>query len=76
MTMTLKEVLNELKALGDEKMRAQNVKNDAGDNQSGVRLGEIRKVAKKLKANHEMALALWQTANIDIRRLATLATSI
>jgi 3-methyladenine DNA glycosylase AlkD len=71
-TMTLKETLKQLKALGNERMRAQNTKNGAGDNQFGVRLGDIRKLAKKIKANHELAMALWETGNIDARLLATL----
>ena len=70
--MNLKETLARLEALGNEKMRAQNRKNGVGDNQYGVRLGEIRKLAKEIKANHDLALELWQTENIDARFLAVL----
>jgi 3-methyladenine DNA glycosylase AlkD len=70
--MTLKETLAQLKALGDEKMRAQHKKNGAGDNQFGVRLGDIRKLANEIKTNHELAIALWDTGNIDARLLAIL----
>lgn len=70
--MTLKEALKELEALGTEKMRAQNIKHGAGGNQFGVRRGDVRKLAKKIKANHELALALWETGNIDARFLAIL----
>lgn len=71
--MTLKQALAQLKALGDEKMRAQNKKNGAREDQFGVRLGDIRKVANDLKGNqHELAIALWETGNIDARLLATL----
>lgn len=70
--MTLKETLAQLKALGDEKIRAYNKKNGAGENQFGVKLGDIRKLAKKIKTNHELALALWETGNIDARFLAIL----
>lgn len=70
--MTLKETLAQLKALGDEKTRAQNKKRGAGDNQFGVRMGDIRKLAAKIKTNHELALALWETGNIDARFLAIL----
>ena len=48
-TMTLKETLKQLKALGNEKVRAQNKKRGAGDNQFGVELGHIRALAKKIK---------------------------
>lgn len=70
--MTLKETLAELKALGNEKLRQQNKKRGADDNQFGVKLGDIRKVADKIKANHELALELWETANMEARLLATL----
>lgn len=70
--MTLKQTLARLEALGDERMRAQNRKNGADDHQFGVRLGEIRILAKEIKANHELGMALWETANIDARLLAIL----
>ena len=70
--MTLEETLTQLKALGQEKMRSQNIKNGANDNQFGVRLGDIRKLAKEIKTNHELAIALWETENIDARLLAIL----
>ena len=70
--MTLKETLSELEALSDEKRRAHNAKNGAHDNQFGVKMGDIRKMAKKIKSNHDLALALWTTENIDARFLAVL----
>ena len=70
--MTPKEALKELKALGDAKVRAQNAKSGAGDNQFGVSLGDIRKLAKKIKTEHELALALWDTGNVDAQFLAAL----
>ncbi len=58
MASTLKATLAQLKALGNEKMRAQNRKRGAGDNQFGVQLGDISKLAAKIKTNHALALAL------------------
>ena len=72
MATTVKEILAQLKALGNEKVRAQNWRNGAGDNQFGVKLGDIRKLATKIKANHDLALALWETSNLDARLLAIL----
>jgi 3-methyladenine DNA glycosylase AlkD len=72
MTMTLKSALAKLKSLGDAKVRAHNKKSGAGDNQFGVRLGDIRKMAEKIKKGHELALALWDSGNIDAQLLATL----
>ena len=70
--MTLNETLKQLEALGNEKMRAHNTKYGAGDNQFGVKLGDIRVLAKKIKTNHELAMALWETGNVDAQLLATL----
>ena len=72
MSMTLKEALAQLETLGDEKVRAHNRKNGAGNNQFGVRMGDIRKIAAKIKTSHPLALALWDTGNIDARLLAIL----
>src|SRR5262245_51379225 len=72
MAMALKDALAHLKSLGDERVRAQNRRNGAGDNQFGVRAGDIRKLAAKVKTNHQLALALWATENLDARLLAIL----
>ena len=70
--MTSKEALKQLKALGDPKVRAQNAKGGAGENQFGVSLGDIRKLAKKIRTDHELALSLWDTGNVDAQVLAAL----
>ena len=70
--MTLKETLKQLKALGNAKVRAQNAKSGAGDDQFGVSLGDIRKVAKKIRMDHGLALSLWETGNVDAQFLAAL----
>jgi hypothetical protein len=48
--------MTNLQALGSEKMRAQNRKRGAGENQFGVRLGDIRKLAAGIKADHGLGL--------------------
>lgn len=70
--MKVKEILAQFEALGDERMRAQNKKRGAGDNQFGVKMGDIRTIAKKIKTNHELALELWDTGNVEARFLAAL----
>ena len=70
--MTLPETLEQLRALGNEKVRAHNTKYGAGDNQFGVKLGDIRVLAKKIKTNHALAMSLWETGNADAQLLATL----
>lgn len=70
--MTVKEVLAQLKSLGDDARRAHNTKTGAPANQFGVKLGDIRTVAKKLKTDHELALKLWETGNLEAQLVATL----
>lgn len=70
--MTLKDAMKQLEALGNDRVRAQNAKHGAGKNQFGVMRGDIRKVAEKIKSDHALALALWETGNIDAQFLAAL----
>ena len=70
--MTVKEVLAKLKQLGNDAMLKHHKKNGAGDNTFGVKMGDIRAVANKIKSDHELALALWETDHIDAQLLATL----
>lgn len=74
--MTLKETLAKLESLGSEKMRLFNKKHGAGDNQYGLKLGDIREVAKPIKTDHQLAMALWETGNIDAMLLAALIIDI
>jgi 3-methyladenine DNA glycosylase AlkD len=75
-TVTLEETLRQLKSLGNAAVRAQNAKRGAGDNQFGVKLGDLRILANKIKTNHELALSLWKTGNIDAQFLATLLINV
>jgi 3-methyladenine DNA glycosylase AlkD len=70
--MTLDDTLQQLKALGSEKVRAHNTRYGAGDNQFGVKHGDIRAIAKKIKADHQLAVSLWKTGNVDAQLLAAL----
>jgi 3-methyladenine DNA glycosylase AlkD len=68
----LDEVLRQLKSLGDAGVRAQNAKSGAGVNQFGVKRGDLRTLANQIKTNHDLALSLWKTGNLDAQFLATL----
>src|SRR4051812_45135805 len=76
MEMTLEDVLAQLESLGNERFRAQNKKRGAGDDQFGAPLGDIRKLAAKIKSNHPLALALWETGNFDAQLLAILLIKV
>jgi 3-methyladenine DNA glycosylase AlkD len=70
--MTLQETLKALEELSDVKTRAHNAKTGIGENQYGVKLGDLRKLAKRIKVNHALALQLWETNNFDAQMLAIL----
>lgn len=75
MKMTPEDMLARLEALGNEKVRAMHIRNGAGDNVFGAKLGDIRTLAAKLKTNDALALTLWETGNVDARLLAILLMS-
>ncbi len=75
----VKDTLAELESLGDEKRRQFNGKvgrdGIAGvppDKQFGCKTGDLRKLAKKLKTDHELGQKLWKTGNMDAQMLAIL----
>lgn len=70
--MTLKQALDKLKSLGSEKVRLQNKKSGADDNQFGVKNGDIRAIAKTIKTDQALAMELWETGNLDAQQLAIL----
>jgi 3-methyladenine DNA glycosylase AlkD len=70
--MTVNEILAQLESLGSDARRAHNTKAGAPDNQFGVKLGDIRAMARKIRADHELALKLWDTGNVEAQLLATL----
>ena len=71
--MNVDQAVTRLESLGNESVRARNVKRGAGAlRQFGVQMGDIRKVAKEIGTNHELALQLWDTQIIEARLLALL----
>lgn len=68
-TMTAPEVLAELAALEDPKMRAANEKR--GDDH-GINLSKMRALAKQVKTDHALAKELWNTGETAPRLLALL----
>ena len=75
--MTVKEILAQLESLGDDGVRKHNAKvgpdgTCAPENHFGVKAGDIRTIAKKIKTDHELALKLWDTGNVEAQLLATL----
>ncbi|MBX3381141.1 MAG: DNA alkylation repair protein [Phycisphaeraceae bacterium] len=73
---TIKQLLADLESKGNEARRKHNTKNGAPSNQFGVKHGDIRAIAKGIKAKpdekHALALELWKTGNVDAQFLACL----
>ena len=70
--MTLQAALKELESLGDEATKQRHLKGGAEGEMFGVKMGDIRKVAKKCKTDHDLAKELWKTGILDARLLTTL----
>ena len=66
-------LLGELAAKGSEEDRAGMARYGIRvDDAFGVSLWELRRMAKPLRRDHELALALWATGNHEARLLATI----
>lgn len=71
--MTVDEVMAELKSLGNERTAATWRRHGANGELFGVKIGDLKKVLKKIRGDQELALALWETGNADAMYLAGLA---
>lgn len=70
--MTVKEILAHFESLSNETRRKHNIKAGAPENQFGVKLGDIRALAKQIKSDHKLGLELWKTGNVEAQLLAAL----
>ena len=70
--LEFKTVIQELEDLGTEQNRKIYRRHGVGDDQFGVSFGNLRKLQKRIKKDHALALELWSTGNHDARILATM----
>ena len=70
--MTLDDALSRLKFLRNDATWALNERNGAAGRQFGVKLRDIRDVAKAIKTDHALAVHLWDSGIVDARLLAIL----
>ncbi|HKJ85395.1 MAG TPA: DNA alkylation repair protein [Spirochaetia bacterium] len=70
--MTVDEALKRLRDLGSERVAAQHAKHGGGENVIGVKLGDVRKLAKEIRSDHELGLTLWDAEVMEARLLAIL----
>jgi 3-methyladenine DNA glycosylase AlkD len=67
---TVEQVMAELKKKGDPKTRATLLRHGAPDDILGVKIAELKTIAKKIKGNQELACQLYETGNSDAMYLA------
>lgn len=67
---TVDQVLAELEKKGSEQTRKTYARHGVTGNMYGVRIGDLKTVAKKIRGNQELACALYETGNYDAMYLA------
>ncbi len=68
--LTLAEAMAALEAAGSEQTRRTYARHGVTQPMFGVSFATLKTLLKKIKVDHELALALWQTNNFDARNLA------
>jgi len=71
--MTVHEVMAELQALGSDQTKRTLLRHGSVEPLFGVKIEDMKRLLKRIKADHELALDLWETGNGDARYLAGLA---
>jgi len=71
--MTAKEILDEIKSLGSESYKKLLFKNyGVKEPCFGVKIGDLKKIQKRIKMDYQLALDLYHTGNYDAMYLAGL----
>ena len=68
--MTLDEALTALESAGSEQTRKTYARHGASGPMFGVSFATLKALTKRIGVDHELALALWATGNLDARNLA------
>jgi len=67
---TVAEVMAELEASGSEQTRKIYNRHGAPNDMFGVKVGDLKQIAKRIKGDQQLALALYETGNADAMYLA------
>jgi len=70
--MKASDILKELEEYGDERTKNTYMNHGAKEPFFGVKVGDLKKILKKTKKNHELSLELYATGNSDAMYLAGL----
>jgi 3-methyladenine DNA glycosylase AlkD len=68
--VNVQEALDTLKSLGTEQNRKIYRRHGAGEDVYGVSFAHLKDLKKKVKTDHELAVALWNSGNHDARMFA------
>lgn len=68
--MTVDTILNELQVLGQEQTKKILLKHGASEPLYGVKVEDLKKIAKKTGKNYELSMALYRSGNSDAMYLA------
>ncbi|MGO4370543.1 DNA alkylation repair protein [Paenibacillus sp. MCAF20] len=73
--MTYEEVMSELERLGSEQTKRTCISHGAMEPFFGVKIGDMKKLVKHVKKDHELALKLYDSGNSDAMYLAGLSVN-
>ena len=70
--MTISEVMQELESMGSLQTKKTLLRHGAAEPLFGVKVGDMKQIVSRVKKNHELSLALFDTGNSDAMYLAGL----
>lgn len=73
--MKLEEIMSKLEELGSEQTKKIYLNHGVKEPFFGVKIGDLKKLVKDVKKDHELALALYDTGNHDAMYLAGLSVN-
>ena len=70
--LSLDEVMRTLKQAGTAQTKKTFMRHGAKEPYFGVKIGDMKKIQRKVKKDHTLSLALYDTGNADAMILATM----
>jgi 3-methyladenine DNA glycosylase AlkD len=72
MSLSTSDVMAELESLGTDEVRRAALSRGAPEPVFGVKVADLKAIAKRIDKDHALAMGLWDTGNSDARYLAGL----
>ncbi|MBC8404423.1 MAG: DNA alkylation repair protein [Planctomycetes bacterium] len=70
--MEFAQVMTDLESFGSAQTRKTYTRHGSVGPMFGVKFGDLNKLVKKIKVDHDLAFELWNSGNFDARLLATM----